>query len=190
MNLKEFDDVATLPIPTYRLLAQDFSEWKFFLEFVEGYFKNRNILNPIVVEIGLMHNAQKFFYKTLLNAEHIGIDINMNCSPDILGNSHEIGTMNSLKSKLKGRQINLLFIDGNHSYENVKRDYDLFSPLTKHLIAFHDISANINSDVMRFWRKISVNSAYLSITFNKYNSTVNPKENKFTDMGIGILIRE
>jgi predicted O-methyltransferase YrrM len=38
------------------------------------------------------------------------------------------------------REINFLFIDGDHNYEGVKRDWDLYSPLLPPgaLVAFHD----------------------------------------------------
>lgn len=46
-----------------------------------------------------------------------------------------------LQGALGGRMIDMLFIDADHRYEGVKRDYELYSPLVREggLIAFHDI---------------------------------------------------
>jgi len=190
MNIKKFNEIANSPRPYRALLAQDIEEWKMYLEFVQGYFENRGIIKPVVVEIGIMHNAQKPFYEHLLNAEHIGIDINPNCVPDILGDSHKPQTMQELHRLLCRRKIDLLFIDGNHSYESVKQDYDLYAPLTEHIVAFHDICATVNSDVQRFWQELSRANGYMAIAFNRCNTSVSVADNKFIDMGIGLIIKE
>ena len=189
MNLKKFNMLADSTMPMRSLLAQDIAEWKIYLEFVRAYFKNRNIIKPVVVEIGIMHNAQKPFYEGLMDAEHIGIDINPNCVPDILGDSHEPETMQELHRMLCGRKIDLLFIDGNHSYDNVRQDYNLYAPLTEHIVAFHDICATVNSDVLRFWQELSRANGYLAVAFNRCNTSVLVADNKFIDMGIGLIIK-
>ena len=189
MNIKKFNEIANSPRPYRTLLAQDIAEWKMYLEFVKGYFKNRGIEQPVVVEIGVMHNAQKAYYEELMGAEHIGIDINPNCAPDILGDSHKPQTMQELHRVLCGRKIDLLFIDGNHSYASVKQDYELFGLLTEHIVAFHDISASINSDVRRFWQELSSANGYLAIAFNQYNTAISVADNRFIDMGIGLIIK-
>lgn len=58
-----------------------------------------------------------------------------------------------------GRPLDVLFVDGDHAYEGVKRDYELYAPLVRSggLIAFHDIvdgPASSVGGVPRFWREI------------------------------------
>jgi predicted O-methyltransferase YrrM len=53
----------------------------------------------------------------------------------------------------------LLFIDGDHSYEGVRRDWELYSPLVRPggLIALHDIVEGPEwavGEVPRFWREV------------------------------------
>lgn len=59
----------------------------------------------------------------------------------MFANSHESATLERLKDTLTGRPIDLLFIDGDHTAEGVRADYDMYSPLVREhgLIAFHDI---------------------------------------------------
>jgi predicted O-methyltransferase YrrM len=47
-------------------------------------------------------------------------------------------------NKFPEQKIDLLFIDGNHDYESVKKDYDLWSPLVPSggVIILHDVGAN------------------------------------------------
>lgn len=52
----------------------------------------------------------------------------------------EIGLTSQVVSKYKETQVNFIFIDADHSYEAVKEDFELWSPLIKKggILAFHD----------------------------------------------------
>lgn len=55
--------------------------------------------------------------------------------------SHQQSTLVTLTHALKGRKIDVLFIDGDHTYQGVRQDYEMYSPLVREggLIAFHDV---------------------------------------------------
>lgn len=155
-------------------------EWLAFLEFVEAYFLNRGIFHPLVVEIGVYYNMQKKFYEKLLKAKHIGIDIsNKFATPDILGNCHDPETLKKLKQALDNHFIELLFIDGHHSFESAKKDYEIYGNLTSHLIAFHDIGL---LQVEKFWNELS------ATTHEQTKITIYRKGR--LDRGIGLIIKE
>lgn len=180
MNNKDFNALAKIHRPN-----QCLAEWQYFLEFVEAYFKNRSIRHPIVVELGIENNYQGLFYREFLGAEHIGIDLLPRGNPDILGNTHDEKTMNKLKAKLNGRDINLLFIDASHRYEDAKKDYEMYGSLTRNIIAFHDVLHNDPRDkgvlVRLLWEEIMRNeSRYMKLVFSL----------KHSYMGIGLIIKE
>jgi len=190
MDILKFEKLLTLNVPGVQL-AQSSMEWRYFLEFTDSYFKTRNISNPVIVEIGVFLNAQKPFYKELLGAEHIGIDISADSYPDILGDSHNPETVGKLKVRLAGRPIDLLFIDGDHTYNSVKQDYELYGPLVKHLIALHDIFLvrwhDDPSDVIYFWEKlIEMEKQSTILTFKQYKPIAGCPD----QMGIGLIIKE
>lgn len=78
----------------------------------------------------------------------------------VRGDSHSEDSVLRIKKELKGRDIDFLFIDGDHSYEGVKKDFYLYKKFLEKggIIAFHDIAPNgdprLTGGVPRFWSEI------------------------------------
>lgn len=72
----------------------------------------------------------------------------------IIGNSHDTNIINNIFSNHKNNDVDLLFIDGDHSYEGVQKDYYNFFPLVKNdgYIVFHDVIGI--PEVNKFWEEI------------------------------------
>lgn len=175
------------------------SEWKLFLEFCEMYLKRHGIKNPVVVELGTATNKQKAFYKQLLGAEHIGINITEKYSkPDILGDTHDLETVEALKKKLGGRSIDILFIDASHFYESVRKDYKLYSPLCSGIVALHDIELGRyahkkRGKVWKLWDELRMvgglgaekGNEWMFLSIHQYKDV--PDRSR---MGIGLIIKK
>lgn len=174
-----FDELAR------KNFGQDKVEFKLFIEFVESFFLARGIANPIIVEIGTRRNRQKAFYRSLLSARHIGIDISDRFSrPNILGDSHDKKTYTALIKKLKGRTVNLLFIDGDHSYDGVRKDYFIYESLVmRGIVAVHDIACDREDvEVPLFWSNlIRTDHRYPYLTIFNWREK--------DRMGIGMQVR-
>ncbi len=74
--------------------------------------------------------------------------------------SHKKSTLAALVRILDGRPIDFLFIDGDHSYEGVRQDFDMYSTLVRPggLIAFHDILASDapeGGSVSQLWAELT-----------------------------------
>jgi len=77
----------------------------------------------------------------------------------IRADSHKNETLEQIKAILTGRKLDFLFIDGDHTYEGVKKDFEIYSPLVRKggIIAFHDIvpgSSELVGEVPQFWCKV------------------------------------
>lgn len=81
--------------------------------------------------------------------------------------SHLPESLTAVKESLAGRSLDVLYLDGDHSYEGVKADFELFSPLVRPggLIVFHDIVPDFKSrygietssyvgGVPQFWKEL------------------------------------
>lgn len=84
----------------------------------------------------------------------------------IRADSHDVDTLKEIKRILGDCKIDFLFIDGDHSYRGINRDFGMYSPLVKKggIIAFHDIvpgSEKYVGGVPRFWSKIKNHHSHL-----------------------------
>ena len=91
----------------------------------------------------------------------------------IRDDSHLSSTLERVEEILDGRQLDLLFIDGDHTYEGVKRDFQMYSPLVRQggMIAFHDIvehSPETGCEVARYWNEIRDDYEYLELAVVPY----------------------
>ena len=82
----------------------------------------------------------------------------------ITGNSHEDETLSEVKNILNGEKVDFLFIDGDHTYEGVKQDYEDYKHFVKPggWIAFHDINdtehhREIDVYVGKLWNELKGN---------------------------------
>lgn len=105
-------------------------------------------------------------------------------------NSHAAATLEKVNSVLKGRGVDLLFIDGDHTYEGVKRDFENYAHfVSQHgIIVFHDINPSYSTrfgittethagEVYQFWDQIKKLYSHLELI----------KDSNQDGFGIGIL---
>jgi predicted O-methyltransferase YrrM len=82
--------------------------------------------------------------------------------------SHDPQTLEEVKRILGNEEVDFLFIDGDHTYEGVKRDFEMYSPLMRKggIIAFHDICphpSETECEIDRFWNEIKHGYKYAEI---------------------------
>jgi len=73
--------------------------------------------------------------------------------------SHDLKTLEKVKEILKGEMLDFLFIDRDHSYEGVKKDFEMYSSIVRRggIIAFHDIvphPPDTGCEVSSLWNEI------------------------------------
>jgi cephalosporin hydroxylase len=82
---------------------------------------------------------------------------------DIQGDSHDPNTIERVRRVFPERDVDFLFIDGDHSYDGVRRDYYDYSQFVKPggLIVFHDVSGL--GEVKAFWDEVKRSNMSIEI---------------------------
>jgi cephalosporin hydroxylase len=170
----------------YRVSLDIFQKKNEILNFCKGTMKKRP---EVVLEIGTAQGGTLFLLTKIANERAIlismalpGIGKNQGYFPYripfykmfasksqkiklIRQDSHKQATLRKIKNIIKNKKIDLLFIDGDHSYEGVKKDFEMYAPLVRDdgIIAFHDIvdiPDDGSCDVLKFWNEIKHDYEY------------------------------
>ena len=74
----------------------------------------------------------------------------------VRADSHKEESRDEIARVLNGDQIDFILIDGDHTYDGVKQDFEMYTPFVRKggLIGFHDIV--YAKGVKRFWEEVSV----------------------------------
>jgi len=86
----------------------------------------------------------------------------------VRANSHAFSTLQRVRALLGDRPLDVLFIDGDHSYGGVKADWEMYAPLVAPdgLIAFHDIVLHppeTGCEVYTLWQELKERFAHSEI---------------------------
>jgi cephalosporin hydroxylase len=148
-----------------------------------GFADLASTLSPkVVVEIGTAESGTQFLLGETLTSAELSLALDLRVRNRKLlgeftrkglnriiieGSSYEPGTVNRVATVLANQKIDVLFIDGDHTYAGVRADYEAYKGFVRNggLIAFHDIiedhhskygtpTAGWSGGVPKFWQEV------------------------------------
>jgi len=120
-----------------------------------------------ILEIGVCNGGSLRFWAEIASEKTVGVDINPGIGNYIpwdwknnakvtliLGKDSTLADTAEYVKQVIGDGIDFLYIDGDHQYESVKADYELYSKLVRQggIVGFHDLDPD--SDPYRFFTLI------------------------------------
>jgi GT2 family glycosyltransferase len=183
------------------IIPVDWNLWqkKYELLMLQEYLRHEKIEK--ILEIGTAHGGSTLLWAKMVEPNghvytvdlpHGGTMLDGTPYKDMVtefqGNSHDPELIKQIQEI---GTADMLFIDGDHSYEGVKQDYENFSPLVRDggFVVFHDILDTPHHRdqgvyVNRLWNEIK--DKYVNVEFvdpNGYTVVAN-------SMGIGLIKKE
>jgi radical SAM superfamily enzyme YgiQ (UPF0313 family)/GT2 family glycosyltransferase/cytochrome c-type biogenesis protein CcmH/NrfG/predicted O-methyltransferase YrrM len=178
---------SDIPEEVYNFISSDFSglfaPMQVREEFVELLKIFRSLKPKYVLEIGTANGGTLFCFTKLAAPDATIISIDLPNGPFgggypehkiplyrafagknqvlhlIRKDSHSQETLTEVLKVLNGNYLDFLFIDGDHTYDGVKKDFEMYQSLvrTGGVIAFHDIVKHppeLRCEVEKLWQQI------------------------------------
>lgn len=157
--------------PNYRQIAKDSKASQGKYEMLWLLEKVGAIRPKVILEIGVhLGHSLKAWQDAFEPKRMIGIDTESNAVIEAYINTHELKcnfliadshdplTLGAVKVYLDEDKVDFLFIDGDHMYDGVKLDFEMYKPLVRKggIIAFDDMDLfdNEGVEVYKFWDEI------------------------------------
>lgn len=156
------------PVAVARTACEEFHASQRFDELAEAVAMAAVVGPRVVVEIGCDGGGTLYCWRQL-GADVFGITLpdnswetggqgyplNTHGAHVWLGDSHSAAAREWLVTQLAGRPVDVLHIDGDHSYDGVAADFATYAPLVRAggLVLVHDVlnSRNQLVEVDRWW---------------------------------------
>jgi hypothetical protein len=149
------------------------------MSFLKTYEKNIRKKFSNFLEVGYSSGKTNTIFNKFFNFEHIvaiddftaemsSTDLLANLKRKnltlVCGSSYKSDNQKIIK---KFAPYDLIFIDANHEYEFVKKDFENFSPFLEKggVIAFHDVDCPDWRGINQFWNELEATGKYSMQTF-------------------------